>query len=144
MKLAVYDSKNTDRLLGTLEYHGPVAEGRHYRFAVMQDRSFYQRHVAYNEIARVVEVQVRTKTDRKQRQVDPKTRETVITETTYLATSAPLEDLMKVKGFTLPKEDKNARDYREYKEEIARRQAEHRRMMGMSYDQRARSIFGDY
>lgn len=102
MKIAVFDSKNTERFLGTLDYTGPLVEGRFHRIAYLGN--VFTDHTRFHR-PNYIEVKVSTKTTHRFQRVSPLVTERTEVERMVLTTSASISDLRCLNGFTLPRHE---------------------------------------
>jgi hypothetical protein len=105
MKIAVYDKKNTDRLLGYIEdYNGTVDVGRIWSMPIIEKVSVAQYYNPYRRppVVSKVEFRVAVRSNTTQRQVDRLTCEKVTKEVTVFTTDAPLSELRELRGFKFP------------------------------------------
>lgn len=98
MKVAVYDSYNKDRLLGTLDRdHGTWAVGGVLKCAYRSVTSPFGTRSTSSDVFFTIDVRFHSR----QQVIDPITTETTRWERRCLVTDAPLTELMRLRGFTV-------------------------------------------
>lgn len=114
-KIAVYDSKNKERLLGHLDVGANHLQGMRYEVPLFSDvrRVGPPAALSWPEIKTLVfDIDFRCTTTR--RKIDAFTTEVVTFERKVLLTGVTLDTLMELKTFTLPAETERQASERRY------------------------------